>query len=102
MWLIHRRRRYTVSGSSMAPLLKPGQELLADPHSRTSVGDIVVSLHPHRNDVVLVKVLVGFDADGRALLEGLQPDESTDSRTFGGVSTQRLMGRVSSLLSREP
>ena len=67
MWLIHRRRRYTVSGSSMAPLLKPGQELLADPHSRTSVGDIVVSLHPHRNDVV-------FTSE-----EGEHSDEDDDS-----------------------
>lgn len=85
----------------MLPLLSPEDEVLIDPRAAPAVGDIVVARHPHRGDLHLVKRLVGFDGAGRALLEGVNPEESTDSRTLGGVPLELLIGRVTSVLSRD-
>ena len=86
----------------MLPILDHEDEVLLDPRAEPRVGDIVVSRHPHRTDVRLVKRLVEFDESGRAILEGLNPEESTDSRTLGGVDPALLLGRVTSRLSRTP
>lgn len=84
----------------MMPILAPDDEVLLDPRATPRVGDIVVSRHPHRLDVRLVKRLVEFDEAGRAILRGINPEESTDSRTLGGVPVELLLGRVTSRLSR--
>jgi len=86
----------------MMPVLAPDDEVLLDPKAAPQIGDIVVARHPHRLDVRLIKQLVDFDASGRAILAGLNPEESTDSRALGGVPVELVVGRVTSLLSREP
>ena len=86
----------------MLPILKPGDEVLCDPHGPLSVGDIVVARHPHRRDVRLIKSLTAFDAKGNAVLEGTNQAESTDSRTIGSVPPDLLVGPVTSLLSHPP
>ena len=84
----------------MMPILAPDDEVLLDPRAKPRVGDIVVSRHPHRLDVRLVKQLIEFDEAGRAILAGVNPEESTDSRTLGGGPVELLVGRVTSRLSR--
>ena len=100
-WLLRRRLRFRVSGRSMAPVLEPNDEVLLDPRAVPRVGDIVVARHPHRVDVRLIKQIKEFDEAGRAVLAGVNPEESTDSRTLGGVPMELLVGRVTSLLSRD-
>ena len=83
----------------MLPALAPGDEVLVNPRADLRPGDIVVSLHPFKDDVLLVKALMAFDEAGRADLRGTNPEASTDSRTQGHVSPDRILGRVTSLLS---
>ena len=78
-WLVRRRLRFRVSGHSMLPLLSPGDEVLVDPKAPYDIGDVLVSRHPFKRDVNLVKLLVGFDDRGRARLEGLNEKQSTDT-----------------------
>jgi nickel-type superoxide dismutase maturation protease len=100
LWLVRRRRRFRVTGASMLPALKPGDVVLADPsayrHSYPQPGDIVIARHPLRRDVYLVKRVSAVMDDGRCRLEGDNPAESTDSRTFGLVAAEQVRGRVTS------
>jgi nickel-type superoxide dismutase maturation protease len=104
LWLLRFRRRFRVTGSSMLPLLQPGDEVLVDPRAYKQVvpqvGDIVVSRHPYRVDVRLVKRVTAVLSDGRCVLEGDNPSDSTDSRSFGAVTLQHILGRVVSRLPR--
>lgn len=106
----HRLMR--IHGHSMSPQLHPGELVL--------VNERAYRLHPpHRGDVVaarptalegraLVKRLVGLPYDhvevegrrwqlggGQFFLLGDQRADSMDSRTFGPVSRQELLGPVS-------
>ncbi|MBN2500797.1 MAG: nickel-type superoxide dismutase maturation protease [Anaerolineales bacterium] len=103
LWLLRRRWRYRVSGNSMLPVLQPGDEILVDKRAyrkaRPMPGDLVVARHPHQKDVRLVKQVVAVDADGRCQLEGtnlLGVIESSDSRGFGPLSPEKIVGRVTS------
>lgn len=98
LWLAGRRRAFRVTGHSMAPTFAPGDLLLVDPRvyrrSGPRAGDVVVSRHPYRTDVRLVKRVSSLPGDGLCLLEGDNPEESTDSRIFGPVPNSLLLGRV--------
>ena len=100
LWLLRLRRRYRVTGASMAPLLEPGDEVLADPRayrrSPPRSGDIVVARHPFCTDLLLIKRVVEVHEDGTCVLEGDNPAESTDSRAFGALPRERILGRVTS------
>jgi nickel-type superoxide dismutase maturation protease len=104
LWLLRFRKRFRVIGTSMLPLLQPGDEVLVDPRAYKQaalrVGDIVVSRHPYRVDVRLVKRITAILGDGRCLLEGDNPSDSTDSRSFGAVAPQQIQGRVISRFPR--
>lgn len=101
LWLLRRRRRFRVTGTSMVPLLQPDEEVLVDlnayRHTSPRLGDIVVAEHPHRPGFRLIKRIVSIDDDhGHYFLEGDNRSESTDSRTFGAVSTAHIIGQVTS------
>lgn len=85
----------------MAPTLVSGDEVLIDPrayrHRAPAAGDVVVCLHPYQRDVRIVKRVARVE-DGRCTLTGDQPDESTDSRSFGTVAFDRILGRVTARL----
>ena len=93
-WLMGRRRRIRVSGRSMLPLLDCDSDVLMAPGVQTTTGDIVVARHPFKTDVIMVKYLAGYDQDGRACLHGLNPSESSDSRTLGAVPVHLILGKV--------
>ena len=100
LWLMRLRRRVRVTGASMLPVLQPGEEILFDPYAyrRASPqpGDIVVALHPFQRQVRLVKRITQQLEDGRFYLNGDNPAESTDSRSFGPVTLNQILGRVTS------
>ncbi|WP_346017114.1 nickel-type superoxide dismutase maturation protease [Pseudenhygromyxa sp. WMMC2535] len=81
-----------VSGSSMAPALLSGDQIVIDTRAKPQVGDIVVARHPYRTNVHVIKRLVSFDERGRARLEGDNPSESTDSRTLGLFEPALILG----------
>jgi len=90
------RRAYgmRVEGDSMVPSLRSGDRVLVDPRSTPEAGDVVVARHPYRSSVRIVKRLISVEADGRVSLAGDNPNESTDSRTFGTMSRSDLLGKV--------
>ncbi|NEN99873.1 MAG: nickel-type superoxide dismutase maturation protease [Moorea sp. SIO3I7] len=98
--ILRKRLRFRVTGVSMTPLLKPGEEILIDPrayrHIPPKVGDIVVARHPYQNHLRLVKRVTLVLEDGRCFLKGDNRLESTDSRSFGLVDSQQIIGKVTS------
>ncbi|MBD0267848.1 MAG: nickel-type superoxide dismutase maturation protease [Cyanobacteria bacterium Co-bin8] len=98
LWLLRRRRRFRVVGQSMLPLLQPGEEVLVDLNAYSvkppCSGDIVVARQPQKPDLQIVKWVVRVEADGRCYLQGLNLAESTDSRSFGLVPLEAILGRV--------
>jgi nickel-type superoxide dismutase maturation protease len=89
----------------MLPVLRPGDGVLIDPdayrHHSPGPGDIVITRHPLRSDVQLIKRVIAVLDDGRLQLGGDNSSESTDSRSFGLVSPEHLRGRVTSRFSRK-
>jgi nickel-type superoxide dismutase maturation protease len=86
----------------MLPAVKPGDHLLVDPAAYTAhppePGDIVVAAHPYVSDTVLIKRVHSVH-DGRIFLSSDNPDEGTDSRSFGTIQTGSLLGRVVTRIS---
>lgn len=84
----------------MLPILKPGEEVLVDTRAYRRAtprpGDIVVAQHPFQRDLQLVKRVNARLEDGRFCLGGDNPAESTDSRSFGPVAREQILGRVTS------
>ncbi|MCO5203197.1 MAG: nickel-type superoxide dismutase maturation protease [Chloroflexi bacterium] len=91
-------RRWEVSGRSMMPALEPGDWLIVERVRRggrpVRPGDIVLAGDPREQARTLVKRVVRIDEDGLAWLEGDNPAESTDSRHFGAVGVDEILGRV--------
>jgi len=84
----------------MAPILIPGDEVLVHPRARLRVGDIVVAYHPYRADILFIKEVSEIDDHGRLYLVGINPQESTDSRTLGALYPRSIIGRVTSRFER--
>ena len=82
----------------MEPTLQDGQLVLARPARRSDLveGDLVWLRHPFKRTVRMIKRLLARDAEGRLLLAGDNPSESTDSRQFGAVDPARCLGTVTS------
>ena len=99
-WLVGRRLRLRVAGDSMRPALKPGDFVFAKtslgPAWMPEVGDIVVCKHPHHDRLLIKRVtdLVG----GRVVVRGDNPLESTDSRSFGPLPREAILGVVTATL----
>lgn len=100
LWLTRRRRRFRVSGRSMMPLLEPGQEVLINPtayrHTLPQPGDIVIIRHPYQPQFRLIKRITAVLNEERYIVKGDNPLESTDSRSFGPVSVEHILGQVTS------
>lgn len=96
LWILRLRRRYGVTGASMFPLLKDGDEVLVDPRAyrqqRPRVGDIVIAQHPTQANLQIIKRVGEVMEDGRFHLKGDNPDQSSDSI----VPANLILGRVTS------
>jgi nickel-type superoxide dismutase maturation protease len=95
--------RVRIDGGSMAPTLVPGDWALTIPLRHPRTGDVVVTEHPERPGFEMVKRLTAVPGD-RVGDRTLGPDEwwvegdfataSTDSRRFGPVRRDGLLGKV--------
>lgn len=98
--LLRRRKRFKVSGESMLPLLKPGDEILINPyaysHSLPQIGDVVVTIHPQQDSLAIVKRVRAIDLHGNCFLTGDNLDASTDSREWGTIRLADIVGKVTS------
>lgn len=84
----------------MAPLLKPKDEILVDLKAyrdqQPRPGEIVIAQHPYQTDLRLVKRVALVQEDGSCFLTGDNSAESTDSRSFGLVAPEQILGQVTS------
>ena len=90
-----------VDGPSMAPTLSHGDRLLCRYGGRVRPGAIVVARHPLRQDLFVVKRAVERRPDGWWLLSDNSRVES-DSRDFGPVPSELVLGRVLLRISPRP
>lgn len=89
--------RCAVAGESMTPLLRPGDWLLVDPDAYRRrpphAAELVAVRDPREAERWLVKRVASVERDGRLVLLGDAPAQSTDSRTFGPVDASAVLGR---------
>jgi nickel-type superoxide dismutase maturation protease len=99
-WLAGRRRRVRIVGDSMLPTLAAGQYVLVDEGRSPRPGQLALARHPHQHDLLVVKRVLATTADGRFELISDNPGAGTDSRTWGPVDPDRVLGAVTLLLDR--
>ena len=86
----------------MQPTLEPGDRVLVRRLRRKTapvLGSVVVTWHPQRSKLRLIKRLKSVEETGLWLL-GDNPAESTDSRQLGAVPTNLFIGEVVGRLPR--
>ena len=82
---------YTVSGHSMYPLLRDGQQVVVQPSKKYQPGDIVVAHHPFQRDLKVIKQIREI-RDQKFRLQGINQEESTDN--FGLLPATKVIGKV--------
>ena len=82
----------------MYPMLTSGDKVVVAPVSVVHIGEIVLAEHPIKQSVRIIKRVSEITADGRYFLVGDNPLESSDSRSFGAVSANLIIGRITSKL----
>lgn len=93
---------FVVKGQSMEPLCKEGDFIILDKFSylvfRPRVGDIIVLRHPRDKARLIVKYITQEKIDRTALfyywVEGLNKKGSLDSRNFGWISRELILGKA--------
>jgi nickel-type superoxide dismutase maturation protease len=86
--------RFTINGHSMFPTLKEGEDILSFNWAfigrKPKVGEIIVLNYKGRD---MVKRVIKVDGE-EIFVEGDNKLASTDSRDFGAVSKQDIIGKV--------
>ncbi|WP_274561935.1 nickel-type superoxide dismutase maturation protease [Streptomyces spiramyceticus] len=83
-----------VTGLSMVPTLLHRDQLLVHYGVELRAGDVAVLRHPLQQDLLIVKRLVERRDGGWWVLGDNQDAEVTDSRAFGVVPGELVLGRV--------
>lgn len=101
--LIRRRKRFKIIGTSMLPLLEPGEEILINPYAYTKnkpkINDLIITIHPQNSQLAIVKRVTEMAVDGSYFLTGDNKAQSTDSRHWGTVCPKKILGKVTSRFS---
>jgi len=91
-------RRFRVEDDSMRPTLEPGDYVLVNRWSyrlrRPAKGDLVVLRDPEVKNRFLVKRVQHAPGPGLVAVAGDNPDRSRDSRAFGPIRVDRIVGKV--------
>ena len=83
----------------MAPCLNAGDVVVVQKHKNIEPGDVIVLRHPFQS-THMIKRVHAIDVQGRYDVRGDNPAESTDSRSFGAVSSDLIVGVVTSMSKR--
>jgi nickel-type superoxide dismutase maturation protease len=85
--------RVRVIGPSMEPAVRNGEWWLVRRTRQVDAGDVVLLVHPRRPDALVVKRISHRGEQGWWVL-GDNADASEDSRQFGEVSRDAVVGRL--------
>ena len=105
LWLLRRRTLMRVINNSMKPTLHPCDLVLVNPHAyrdqAPQIEDVVVALHPTALNPTKqgqrLKIIKRIEAIPQAetyFLSSDNPLEGSDSRVFGAVAIDQIVGRV--------
>ena len=95
--MFRRFDRFRVEGRSMMPTLRDGDWVVVDIRGHRSEprpGEVIIAQDPRDPARLLFKRVNHVDLHKRAWLLGDNVDESTDSRVFGGVPCDAIVGKV--------
>ncbi len=81
---------YKVEGTSMLPTLKPGQRILVYRWGKAKVGDLVV----FKKEAKTMVKRVEYVEKGRLNVRGDNTNYSTDSREWGELTKEEIIGVV--------
>ncbi len=87
-------RRFRVADTSMQPALRPGDRLVVATWLEPRVGDIIVLHDPERALAYSVKRVAAITEDALVDVRGDNVNVSRDSRHFGPVQPELVIGRV--------
>ncbi len=87
-------KRFKVEGNSMNPLLLQGDRVLVFTKKNQQIieGDLVLAINP-LNGKKIVKQVKKINGK-KIFLIGVNEKESTDSREFGEIERENLIGKV--------
>lgn len=97
-WSLGRRRLYRVRGDSMSPALANGDWVLVDIRDRRRLprpGTLVVAEEPGDGRVVIKRVR--SHGDRTIALGSDNPLEARDSRHFGSIGADQIVGPVTQI-----
>jgi phage repressor protein C with HTH and peptisase S24 domain len=80
--------KYTVTGHSMYPLLRDGEEVTVYPAKKYEVGDIVVAKHPFLKDTLIIKEISAIENEQyrlKSIGEG--------NTQFGPIKQEDIIGK---------
>ena len=80
----------------MLPTLHDGQEILVKPNrlmTKPTPGQLVLVRHPMNTELTMVKRCSHIE-NSLVFVHGDNPRHSTDSRQFGGISANLVLGYV--------
>lgn len=87
-----------IRGDSMWPTFCDGDKLTASEviNKVLAVGDVIVSKHPLKSKVIIVKRIKQILEDGNLFVQGDNPDPlaSEDSHNFGPVNVKLVIGII--------
>jgi nickel-type superoxide dismutase maturation protease len=86
--------RFVVADTSMQPALRPGDRVLVLRWFSPRARDIVVLRDPENPRRLLIKRLEQRTAQGGYVVLADNPNVSRDSRVFGAVKREALVGKV--------
>lgn len=92
LWLVGKRKRYTVSGVSMEPALRAGQELLAKKTTSYKTGDIVVAT---ANNKTVIKRIAKISENSVDLIG----DNKTQSTDYENLPKENILGAITARLN---
>jgi nickel-type superoxide dismutase maturation protease len=79
-----------VAGESMVPTLMPGRIVLVRSFRTLRVGEVVIVHHDGLEKIKRITML----EDGLVFVTGDNPEQSTDSRSFGWLSEELVIGKL--------
>jgi len=101
LWTLGKRWRFHVTGNSMLPTLRAGEDVLVYPVPKAAAifpGEIIVCRHPYKPKVRMIKRVTEAFYDGSCYVLSDNASEGSDSRSFGVVDRELILGRVTSRL----